>query len=105
MTNNSERIRLLVDSVEGEHCEFKEAKTSFEFDKLLQYCSALANEGGGRIVLGVTDRRPRRVVGTNAFPQFDKIRTGLMEKLHLRVEVEEVISPEGRVLIFTVPTR
>lgn len=48
---------------EDEHLEFKEAKQSFRFESLVDYWVALANEGGGRIVLGVTDRLPRRVVG------------------------------------------
>ena len=38
---------------ESEHVEFKEAKTNFHFDKLVDYCVAMANEGGGRIVCGV----------------------------------------------------
>ena len=51
---------------ENEHIEFKEAKNNFHFEKLVDYCVALANEGGGRIVLGVSDQRPRKVVGTLA---------------------------------------
>ena len=39
------------------------------FDKLVNYCVALANEGGGKIILGVTDERPRSVVGTTAFAE------------------------------------
>ena len=41
---------------ESEHVEFKEAKTNFHFDKLVDYCVAMANEGGGRIVCGVPPR-------------------------------------------------
>src|SRR6185436_5975355 len=48
---------------ENEHLEFKEAKSQFNFEKLINYCCALANERGGRLVLGVNDKRPRRVVG------------------------------------------
>ena len=33
-----------------EHLEFKEAKANFHFDKLLKYCAALANEGGGHFI-------------------------------------------------------
>jgi|GEM_PF-4857805 len=42
----------------------KEAKQNYQFEKLVDYCVALANEGGGKIILGVTDKRPRRIVGT-----------------------------------------
>jgi len=90
---------------EGEHLEFKEAKQNFHFEKLLKYCAALANEGGGRIILGVTDKRPRRVVGSTAFADLARTKAGLIERLHLRIEGEELTHPDGRVLVFTVPSR
>ena len=34
---------------EDEHLEFKEAKNRFDFELLVKYCCALANEGGGKI--------------------------------------------------------
>ena len=51
---------------ESERLEFKEAKANFHFETLARYCAALANEGGGKVILGVTDKRPRRVVGSTA---------------------------------------
>jgi ATP-dependent DNA helicase RecG len=59
MTVSVEELQRLVNAVEGENLEFKEAKQSYQFDKLIRYCTALANEGGGRIILGVSDQRPR----------------------------------------------
>lgn len=55
--------------VTSEHqtLEFKEAKAQFDNDKLYKYCVAIANEGGGKLILGVADKQPRSVVGTNAF--------------------------------------
>jgi len=38
-------------------------------------------EGGGSIVFGVTDRRPRRVVGTNAFEEPGRTVAGLSDRL------------------------
>jgi len=60
-------LESLISEPEGERLEFKEARGGFHFERLAKYCAALSNEGGGSIVLGVTDRRPRRVVGTAAF--------------------------------------
>ena len=37
--------RLLTEP-EGERLEFKEAKSNYHFDRLVEYCAALANEGG-----------------------------------------------------------
>ncbi|MEI6388826.1 MAG: ATP-binding protein [Spirochaetota bacterium] len=95
----------LMSLPEGEHLEFKEAKTSFEFELLVKYCVALANEGGGAMVLGVTDKLPRRVVGTQAFLDLEKTKAGIASRLHIRVDAEELSHPAGRVLLFTVPSR
>ena len=52
-----EEFRALLDSPEGSRVEFKAASGGFHFDDLVKHCVALANEGGGRIVLGVTGGR------------------------------------------------
>lgn len=100
-----EQLEELMASKEGEHLEFKEAKENFHFETLIKYCAALANEGGGKVVLGVTDKRPRSVVGSQAFKQPERTRSGLIDKLHLNVDFSMVNHSEGRVLIFHVPTR
>ena len=70
MNTSLAELRELMDArEEGEHLEFKEAKQRYDFEELVKYCCALANEGGGRMVLGVTDRKPRRVVGCQAFSE------------------------------------
>lgn len=90
---------------EDEHLEFKEAKSRFDFDLLVKYGAALANERGGRVILGVTDKRPRRVVGTAAFPELNRLKAGLMERIPLRIDVHELAHPGGRVLVVDVPSR
>lgn len=95
-----EQLASWLQALEGEHFEFKEARNSYEFDQLARYLCALANEGGGRMVLGITDRRPRRVVGTRAFSQIERTRAGLHEELPLRIGVREIVHPDGRVLVF-----
>jgi len=65
----AEQFAALLDEAEGSRVEFKAASGGFHFEELCKYCVALANEGGGTIVLGVTDRRPRLVVGTRAFEE------------------------------------
>ncbi len=96
---------LLALRSENEHIEFKEAKGNFHFEKLVDYCVALANEGGGRIVLGVTDKRPRKVVGTAAFELPEKTVAGIHERIHLKILWQEIAHPDGRVLVFEVPSR
>ena len=85
--------------------EFKEAKNQYDRNKLYGYCVAIANEGGGKFILGVSDPLPRQVVGSNAFPDTHKIARGIFAKLHFRVDVEELLHPSGRVVIFHIPSR
>src|SRR5690606_11346131 len=96
--------RLLL-APEGARLEFKEARRRFDFDELVRYCVAIANEGGGHIVLGVTDGRPRRVIGTAAFPEPGRTEAGIYERVGRRVTIEEFIHEDGRVLIVHVPPR
>jgi ATP-dependent DNA helicase RecG len=75
---------------ENEHLEFKEANNRFDFEKLVRYCAALAKEGGGTMIMGVTDKRPRKVVGTCAFEDLEKTKAGLVERLRLRLGVDSL---------------
>ncbi|MDD2723425.1 MAG: ATP-binding protein [Methylovulum sp.] len=90
---------------ENEHLEFKEAKQQFDKAKLLRYCVALANESGGHLVLGVTDKPPRKIVGTQAFQNLGDIKARILETLGFRVEITELQHPDGRVLVFEIPPR
>jgi ATP-dependent DNA helicase RecG len=100
-----EQFKSFIDAVEGTHFEYKEARGSYHFDELVQYCVALANEGGGKILLGVTDRRPRQVVGTAAFSEPGRTEAGIFQRLHRRVVIEEYSHNGLRVLIVHVPSR
>ena len=97
--------RWLAGTPEGEHLEFKEAKQQYDTTKLLRYCAALANEQGGYLVLGVSDKMPRRVVGSQAFQNTGEIKSKILEALRIRVEIVEFDHPDGRVLVFDVPSR
>lgn len=99
------QIDAWLDAREDEHLEFKEAKNRYDFERLVRYCAALANEGGGMFVLGITDQRPRRVVGSQAFQDLGRTKAGLIERLRLRIDAYEVQHPDGRVVVFAVPSR
>lgn len=96
--------RWLTDD-EGERLEFKKAENNYPKDKLVNYCVALANERGGRFVLGVTDQKPRQVVGTQAFLNLVQVKHELLDRLRLRIEIDEINHSNGRVLVFTIPSR
>jgi ATP-dependent DNA helicase RecG len=105
VTVTTHELLAWLEGREDEHLEFKEAKNRFDFEKLVKYCAALANEGGGAIVLGVTDSPPRRVVGTRAYENLERTKAGLVEKLRLRLDVHEIEHGGRRILVFRVPSR
>lgn len=102
---SAEQIALWVREPEGERLEFKSARNNFHFEKLVDYCVALANEGGGQILLGVTDRRPREVIGTAAFMEPGRTEAGIYQQLHHRVRIEELFFEGKRLLVCHVPGR
>jgi len=106
MSTTPEQIDLWR-SVASEHqqLEFKEAKLQFDNNKLYRYCVALANEGGGQLLLGVADKPPRPVVGTAAFNDPVAMAEKLFQAVGFRVDIEEVRHPDGRVLVFHIPSR
>ena len=100
--------RWLTIPAENEHLEFKDAREKYKHEEVLKYCVAFANEGGGHLVLGVTDAPPRNVVGTQAFisaDQLNKLKRTIVEQLGIRVDAQEIEHHDGRVLIFKIPSR
>lgn len=100
-----EQLEEWMNNPEDENLEFKEAKNQYDTTKLFRYCVALANEQGGKLILGVTDTIPRKIVGTKAFLNLGEIKSKILDKLHFRVDIDEVIQPNSRVLVFHIPSR
>lgn len=72
----------------------------------LGYVVAFANEGGGRLVLGMTDNAPHDVVGSD----FAEGKIGALEdetysRLGIRVRIEELYENGMRVLVVHIPPR
>jgi ATP-dependent DNA helicase RecG len=106
MPTTPEQIDLWRQSPsEHQRLEFKEAKSQLDSRKLHEYCVALANEGGGLLILGIGDKPPRPVVGTQAFPDLVAATQKLFHTVGFRVDIEEVAHPDGRVLVFHIPSR
>lgn len=98
-------IEELLEAKEGEGIQFKEAKNRFDMNEAARCCCALANCGGGKLVFGITDQRPRRVVGSNAFEQPERTRKGLIDKLKVMVDFQLYDYEGKRVLLFDVAGR
>ncbi len=103
--HNPITIKELLEVKEGEQFQFKEAKKRFDANEAVRCCCALANCGGGRLVFGITDKRPCQVVGSAAFEQPERTRRGLIDKLKVMVDFQ-IYDYEGkRVLVFEVAGR
>ena len=98
-------IEELLEAKEGEQYQFKEAKRHFDSNEAARCCCALANCGGGRLVFGISDKRPRKVVGSEAFDQPERTRKGLMDKLKIMVDFQILYQGKKRVLVFNVASR
>lgn len=101
----SDLARWLEAPRENEHLEFKEARNGFPLQDALDYCTALSNEGGGFLVLGVSNAVPRRVVGTRAFPDVQHAAEQAWQNTRRRIDVIELAHPGGRVVVFHALSR
>jgi ATP-dependent DNA helicase RecG len=106
MKTDSEQLSIWLNAPhETPQLEFKLAERSFDHEKLYRYCVAIGNEGGGRLILGVTDLLPRIIKGTSCFPNTQKIAEEIFQNIGFRVDVAEISTSQGRVLVFTAPPR
>lgn len=80
---------------ETEGLEFKTASNQYSKEKVCEYVSGIGNSGGGALVLGVTDKPPRSVVGTRAFTDLAGLRDHVYMATRSRIETRE-FSVEGR---------
>lgn len=101
-----------------DHIEFKEAKHNYPFaggkrvdlkDRrrcVLGCIVALANEKGGRLVLGMVDHMPHAVVGSDfAEKEVGELTDEIYERLGIRIETTELYEDGKRVLVLSVPSR
>ncbi|MFO1353026.1 MAG: putative DNA binding domain-containing protein [Gammaproteobacteria bacterium] len=104
---------LLALPAETEAVEFKEAKNTYDIDKLGKYFSALSNEANvcgkpcGWLVFGVN--KNHQIVGTQFRParhHLDNLKTEIAAQTTARlsfVTIHELHHPQGRVLMFEIP--
>ena len=95
---------ILNNEDEHENLEFKEAKNNFDSRDRADYCAAIANMGGGKLLLGISKRR--KVIGTNVYSgTINQVPQEVYQDLDITVLVDEVQHPNGRVVIFDIPAR
>ena len=77
---------------------------------ILGYVTALCNEGGGRMVIGMEDDHPHKVVGTKQNENaLGELESNIYRDIGIRPMVYELFANEanrtGRVLVIEVPSR
>jgi len=108
-------LQLLSLSSENEVVEFKEAKESYDFNKIGKYFSALSNEANLKgkshawLVFGVEDKK-HQIVGSNYRndrKKLDNLKKEIADKTTNNlsfIEIYELYKPEGRVVLFQIPS-
>ncbi len=100
-----EQFEKWLRGVEDVDLEFKEAKNNFSKGRgsLNDYCAAIANGNGGKLILGIQEK-PRIVQGTDwRKGTHTKLSHELWESLRIHIDVEEYFYEERRVLILHIP--
>lgn len=101
--DSEQALRAAVSAVsEDEGLEFKLAAMSFNKDKLCEYVSAIANSGGGSLILGVTDVRPREFAGTAAFRNLAALRDEVFTAIRWKIETREFFPDGKRVVVIGI---
>ena len=77
---------------------------------ILGYVTALCNEGGGRMVIGMHDKHPHQVTGTKQNENaLGELESNIYRDSDIRTEVYELFEDEvnrtGRVVVIEVPSR
>ncbi|MFV0571593.1 MAG: ATP-binding protein [Xanthomarina gelatinilytica] len=73
---------------------------------ILGYVTALCNEKGGFLVIGMTDNYPHQVVGTNQnLNSIGELEANIYRDTGIRPKVYELYENEKRVLVIEVPSR
>ncbi len=92
--------------------EFKQAKMQFSYNterkSVLGYVVALANEGGGKLILGVKEnkRPPHIIVGSLAWQgEEGRLKEQIYRDLKVRVTTDVLYEEDRRVLVIHIPTR
>lgn len=112
-----EQLKYLRES--EDRVEFKSATANFNYNGgsrteqierrkcFLGYIVALANEGGGHLVLGMADNYPHEVVGSDfGAGKIGKLENDVYDKLRIRVHIKELFDEEKkRVVVTKIPSR
>src|ERR1051325_6167958 len=87
----------------GECPEFKSLLPDNK--KIAEYAVALGNEGGGWLLIGVTDRKPRKIIGIAEQSQSDlqRIQKSIFDATSIRINIARLIHWLAMFLVLEFP--
>lgn len=110
---NISELKDIIAHHENEIIELKEWKESTsvlgseKFENrtkcILGYCVAIGNEGGGLLVIGVSNKG--EIVGASDQLDLNKAKKQIFDKTGQKIEIEEVFEDEKKVLVVKIPSR
>jgi len=101
-----EEIRKLINlDTENEHVEFKQSLLGRT--EITEYSVAIGNEGGGYLVCGVTNQKPRIITGVGSVTndELQQIRRAVLDGGGIRIEPDIVAICDKNVLVVKIPSR
>ena len=73
----------------------------------MEYITALSNEGGGRLILGIDNKK--KTVGTNAFKDIERLKVDVFNSVNInqkiRIGIEEIFDNNKRILVISISKR
>ncbi len=102
---NAARLQRLMATEESESLEFKRSLLSRK--QIGEYAVGIGNQGGGWLIMGVSDAPPRQIVGLAqlSISDLQRIRDGVLDATGIRVETHPLEMAEGWVLAIEIPGR
>jgi ATP-dependent DNA helicase RecG len=100
-----DELKALIETRESANTEFKPAVLSRK--EIAEYAVGIGNAGGGRLVMGVSDKPPRRILGIPepAPDEVQRIRESVADSAQIHLDIEIVRTPDGPVVVAWVPAR
>lgn len=95
--------QLLEIDAETENIEFKESALNINNGdhSICAYATGISNAGGGMLILGVTNKKPREVKNISKYPDINNLKKTIYDTLGRNDVITEQFKYEGkRVLIF-----
>ena len=96
----------LIKEAESENIEFKQKLLPYE--KISEYVVGIGNAGGGLLLFGVTDKKPRQLLGipTPSESELKQIQTSVYNSTGIRVRLQPLLTKDGLfVLGVGIPSR